>query len=73
MAYIEVRNITDRPVTIREFYNPMRPGQVVKTERSLDQLRGMVGLQEALLKEEVTVAVTYTDAEKKSRFVSPFD
>lgn len=73
MAQIEVRNITDKPVTIREFYNPMRPGQVVVTERSIQQLQGMVGLQEALLKEEIAVAVKYTEAEKRANLISPFD
>ena len=69
MAYIEVTNITDRPVTIRDFYTPMRPGQVFKTERSVEQLRGMTGLQEAISKQEVTIAVTYTDAEKDSGLI----
>lgn len=66
MAQIEVKNITDGPVTIRDFYTPMAPGQVFTTTRSVEQLRGMTGLHEALAKREVTVAVTYTEAEKGS-------
>ena len=69
MAYIEVANITDRPVLVREFYSTMRPGQVFKTSRSVEQLRGMTGLQEAVAKGEVTVAVTFTDMEKGSGLI----
>lgn len=70
MAQIEIRNITDKPVLIREFYSTLQPGQVFKTERSVQQLQGMAGLQEALSKEEVTMAVTYSDAEKKTGLIS---
>lgn len=64
MAQIKITNITDRPVLIREFYSTLQPGQAFETERSVQQLQGMTGLQEALSREEVTVAVTYSDTEK---------
>jgi hypothetical protein len=70
MAQIEIRNITEKPVLIREFYSSIQPGQVFTTERSVQQLQGMTGLQEALSREEVTMAVTYSDAEKKAGLIS---
>lgn len=69
MAQIEITNITDGPVTIRDFYSTMRPGQVFKTSRSVEQLRGMTGLQEAVSNNEVTVAVILSDAEKRSGLI----
>ncbi len=69
MAQIEVTNITEQPVTIREFYTPMRPGQRFTTMRSVEQIRGMTGLHEALAAKQVTVAITYTDAEKSSGLI----
>jgi hypothetical protein len=69
MAHIEIRNLTDRPVLIREFYTEIQPGGMVSTERSVQQLQGMVGLHEAVSREEVTLAVTLSDAEKKSGLI----
>jgi hypothetical protein len=69
MAQITVTNVSDGDVTIRDLYRALRPAETIKTTRSVDQIRGMSGLHEAIAAQQVTVAVTYTDAEKASGLV----
>ncbi len=73
MATIVVSNAGDDDVYISDLYTAVRAGSSVSTERSVADLSRMAGLHAAIADGLVTVAVTYSAAEKASGLVDQGD
>lgn len=66
MASLRITNISEKPISIRELYIEIPPGQYVVTERPQWSLSSLTSLHELMITSKASVVVTYTTAEQNA-------